>query len=72
MLSDLASSITATLAVFTTALAAASIQRTTRIIAIIFIPHWTAVLYVTPFISFLYIDMLGKLELPFISLSRPY
>ena len=32
------------------------------IIALIFIPHWTAILFVFPFISFLYIDMLGKCE----------
>ncbi|CAB9516753.1 Pick C1-like protein 1 [Seminavis robusta] len=31
------------------------------VIAMIFIPHWTAVLFVFPFISFLYIDMLGFL-----------
>ena len=33
------------------------------VIAIVLIPHWTAVLFVFPFISFLYIDMLGFLWL---------
>ena len=36
---------------------------TVSIIGLIFIPHWTAILYVFPFITFLYIDMLGFLYL---------
>jgi predicted RND superfamily exporter protein len=30
-------------------------------ISLVFMPHWTAVLYVFPFLCFLYIDMLGFL-----------
>ena len=36
---------------------------TVSIIGLIFIPHWTAILFVFPFITFLYIDMLGFLYL---------
>ena len=32
------------------------------VIALLLIPHWTAILFVFPFISFLYIDMLGFLQ----------
>lgn len=30
------------------------------IVAFLFIPHWTAVLFVSPLITTLYIDLLGK------------
>lgn len=30
------------------------------VIGFLFIPHWTAVLFVTPLITTLYIDLLGK------------
>ena len=34
-----------------------------NVIAVLFIPHWTAVLFIFPFISLLYINMLGFLYL---------
>jgi hypothetical protein len=34
---------------------------TVTAITLIFLPHWTAALYVFPFLCFLYIDMLGFL-----------
>lgn len=33
------------------------------VISLVFMPHWSAALYVFPFISFLYIDMLGFLHI---------
>jgi len=45
--------------VFSTIMGVASVS----VIGLILIPHWTAVLYVFPFITFLYIDMLGWLQI---------
>ena len=38
------------------------------IVAFFFIPHWTAVLFVSPLITTLYIDLLGTLQLAGLSI----
>jgi len=39
------------------------------VIGLLFIPHWSAILFVTPFITILYVDLLGFLQLAGISIN---
>mmetsp|Transcript_30078 Transcript_30078/g.35735 ORF Transcript_30078/g.35735 Transcript_30078/m.35735 type:complete len:571 (+) Transcript_30078:3-1715(+) len=39
------------------------------IIGLLFIPHWSAILFVTPFITILYVDLLGFLQLAGVSIN---
>lgn len=51
--------------IFTTVMGVVSVS----VLAFILIPHWSAVLFVFPFISFLYIDMLGFLYLAGVNIN---
>ena len=42
---------------------------TVSVLALIFIPHWTAVLFVGPLVAVLYIDLLGFIELAGVSVN---